>query len=174
MSATILTSTAQYFFFDRPEEHDFDIEEIAHALAHLCRYTGHTRTFYSVAQHCVHVSHIVPREFALCGLMHDASEAYLGDVTKPLKMMLPDYLVIEERVEAAIATQHGLPFTMPDAVKRADLTMLVTEKRDLMPVGFNNSDDGRWPDIKPLPMVIRPWTSQEARQAFVTRYWELQ
>lgn len=170
MANTIYTSSGQYFWFEKPWEHDFKVEEIAHALSLICRFTGHIREFYSVAQHSVLVSLIVPHEFALEGLMHDASEAYLGDVSSPLKALLPDYRAIEQRVEAAIALQHGLRFPLSPEVKHADMRMLMTEKRDLS----DSPDDDHWPKgFTPLASVVEPLSPLEAEYLFLARYNEL-
>lgn len=88
---TILLRSGSYFDFENPEGSEFDLFDIAHALGHLCRFTGHVMRFYSVAEHCVHCSRIVPPEHALAALMHDAAEAFIGDVSRPLKAMLPGY-----------------------------------------------------------------------------------
>lgn len=170
---TILTNAGHYFFFDRPRDHSFPIEEIAHALSNLCRFTGHIRQFYSVAQHSVLVSFQVPPELAMCALMHDASEAYLGDVSSPLKRMLPDYKAIEVQVEEAIAHQYGLPYPMPVEIRTADMTLLITEKRDLCATGPSELDKRYWPDIKPLDVHIIPLAPQQARRLFLDRYAEL-
>jgi hypothetical protein len=167
---TILLQSGDYFDFLAPETSRFTIEDIAHALSHLCRFTGHTGVFYSVAQHSVHVSHLVPAEHALAGLLHDAAEAFVGDVAKPLKDLLPDYRAIEDRIEAAVLARFGLSLPLPPCVKDADITMLVTEQRQLM----RNSEDwdynrGRQPADLRLPY----WPPKLAREAFLRRFHEL-
>lgn len=106
------------------------IKDIAQSLANQCRYNGHTRRYYSVAEHSIYVSRAVPRELAFFGLMHDAAEAYVGDMVSPLKSLLPDYRDIERRVWAAVARRFDLPQVaqeMPVEVGIADGRMLATE-----------------------------------------------
>jgi hypothetical protein len=168
---TIMLRSGNYFSLQTPEQSVFTIEDIAHALAHICRYTGHCSSHYSVAQHAVLVSHVVPIEHAFAGLMHDAAEAFIGDVAKPLKDMLPDYRHIEERIEAAVFARFGLPPTMPPSVKAADRVLLRTEQRDLM--GANGHVWTYTADIQPLPERIHPWPAPAARQIFLDRFREL-
>ena len=174
MRPDILTCNARYFDLTRPEASHIDIETIAHALSNICRFTGHTDRFYSVAQHSILVSHLVPPEHALAGLLHDAHEAYCGDVAAPLKQLLPDYQAIEARIEAAVRAYFGLPATLPAAVKHADLCALVTERRDLMPhhddVWVFDSNVGV---VQPCNNRIIPAQAYIARCLFLDRYREL-
>lgn len=176
----ILTYSGRYFDFLNPELNDYNIRDIAHALSNVCRFAGHTREFYSVAQHSVLVSRVALSQathvseipnVGIAGLLHDATEAYLGDITRPLKQLLPDYKVIERRVEAALFAAFLVPNPLPKIVKHADLVMLATEQRDLMP-----PHDDEWTLIKgiePMPEVINPWHPEKAEREFLLRWKEL-
>lgn len=112
------------------------LEDIAHGLAYQCRFNGQTSEFYSIAQHSLMVADIVSArhpELRLAALLHDASEAYLGDVVKPLKALLPNYKEIEKNVEEIIASTFGISDMFNPVIKQADMVALATEKRDLMP-----------------------------------------
>lgn len=110
------------------------LKDIAHALAHQCRWGGHTRRFYSIAEHCLLVAALVPTAHRAYALLHDASEAYLGDVVAPLKRSsaLAGYREIEARVQTAIYRAVGLdPDAVPETVHAADLVALQIEGRAL-------------------------------------------
>jgi uncharacterized protein len=135
MKLYIETRSGKRFFIEHPE---FDIGDITHALAHQCRYTGHSKVFYSVAEHSVLVSTICaqynlgdPFE----GLMHDAAEAYLSDIAAPWKALLPDYKKLEAKIELPLRKHWGLPVVLSDGVKRADWLALFIEARSLIPSG---------------------------------------
>lgn len=116
------------------------------------------------------VSKIVPQKDALAGLLHDAAEAFLGDVTRPLKQLLPDYKAIEQRVQAAVLARFGLD-GLPASVKEADLILLATEQRDLMP-----PHDDEWhilQGVTPLTLRIAPLDPSNAKEAFLDRYFEI-
>lgn len=170
--AWIQTYTGKKFYPLAPRVEDICIEDIAHALAMKCRFCGHCREFYSVAQHSLHVSLLVPGKDAFAALMHDAAEAYLPDVCRPIKPAMVGFKEMEQRMEAAIARKFPtLPATMPDSVKHADLVALHTERRDIMaapPTGWT-TDRLAEPDRE----RIKPVAPFEARADFLTRFWEL-
>lgn len=153
------------FHILNPRSHEIHIDDIVWALSHICRFTGHTRAFYSVAQHCCHVSDILPRDSQLAGLLHDAQEAFVNDLASPIKQYLPQYKEMELRVEQLIARKYHFPFPMGAEVKTADMTLLVTEMRDVM----RNTDYKLHP-FKPLTQRITPWSSEKARREFMKRY----
>lgn len=97
-----------------------EIMDIGHALSMLCRYTGHSTSFYSVAEHSVLVSHLVPPEFALEGLLHDAHEAYIGDIGSPLKSHLREFKGIDVAVQAHVLAALEIQTPLPPEVKAAD------------------------------------------------------
>lgn len=168
---TIMLASGSYFDLEDPGSSEFGIDDIAHALAHICRYTGHCRTFYSVAQHSVLVSSVLPDEHAFAGLMHDAAEAFIGDVSSPLKVLLPDYKRIEERIESAVFARFGLAAKLPQCVKDADRLLLRTEQRDMM-----GADGHLWSfteGTEPLAERIDPLPPGEAKELFLRRYGEL-
>lgn len=167
---TILLVGGTYFDFLDPEHSAFTIFDVAHALAHVCRFAGQCARFYSVAQHCVHVSRAVSEANAYAALMHDAAEAFVGDVARPLKDLLPEYRGIEQRVEAAVFDRFLVPRPIPDEVKEADVVLLVTEQRQLM----NNRDDWNYTRGRtPLPIMLPVWGPEQARGAFLARFREL-
>ncbi len=163
----ILLSSGNYFNLLAPNESEFTILDIAHALSNLCRFNGHTREFYSVAQHSVLVSQILPIDDQLPGLLHDAAEALVGDMVRPFKNILPDYRAIEKSVEAAVLKRFGIS-SIPASVTHADLILLATERRDLLP-----HDDRQWillDGVSPLSMTIEPWPPARAEFEFLNRY----
>lgn len=151
----------------RPEE--IDIEEIAASLSKICRYNGHVKKFYSVAEHSVYVSHLVPKEHALTGLLHDATEYLLGDIVRPLKPFVPGYSEHERKLWTAVADRFNLPHEMPDCVKEMDTLILLTERSYLMTdSGHDWGIEGKRPNI-----IIHGFTPEQAESAFMNRYREL-
>lgn len=110
---------------------DVCIEDIAHALGMICRYGGHSQWFYSVAEHSVLVSQLC-ETYPLDGLMHDATEAYIGDVCRPIKPLLGDYKIIEANLHSIIAAKFGVCEVIPDEVNTIDFNILANEKKVCM------------------------------------------
>lgn len=154
----------------RPDE--IFIEDIAHSLAMQCRYGGHCARFYSVAEHSVHVSHHVPYHLAMTGLLHDATEAYLSDVIRPLKRHLTNYKDIEQLNWLALAERFDLPREMPAEVHHADAAMLHAEMLVLMkPLPESSRAEWLMGDVVPPADVhIGCWSPDTARIRFLERY----
>lgn len=129
----VSTYSGRQFYPLAPAAAQIEIEDIAHGLAYQCRFNGQTRHFYSVAQHSLIVANLVPAQLRHAALLHDAAEAYMGDMVKPLKQLFPLFSQIEARVMAAIGLRYGIERFDDPAIKRADLVALAMEKRDLMP-----------------------------------------
>lgn len=179
----ILTCTGRkvYPFDCVPSE--ISIIDIARALSNLCRFTGHTNRYYSVAQHSVLCSQAIAPEFALWGLLHDAAEAYINDISTPLKASLfvhyppaenwfESVAKVEARLQDVIGLRFGLEALEGEArcaVDEVDAILLATEARDLMP---KHRD---WPmeNRRTLPERIEPWPPLQAEREFLLRFQEL-
>jgi hypothetical protein len=172
----IQTYTGRVFNLIVPDVSMVDIEDIAHALANICRYTGHAKRFFSVAEHCCHVCDLLEREHGpragFLGLMHEGEEPYVGDMSSPLKAMCEDYRIIGRHIwERAVAPKFDLPLIMPPEVKRADIEALATEAPQVMRV---------WPPVKlwNLPVeegrnnlfTVEFWSPEGAENAFMERF----
>ncbi|AMV24559.1 hypothetical protein VT84_09200 [Gemmata sp. SH-PL17] len=183
----VQTFTGRKFWPLDPRPEDVDVRDIAHALSLLCRFTGHSRTFYSVAQHSVLASQIVPPESALAALLHDAAEAYMGDIARPWKRFLSitfrdadgdtfssTLKGAEDRLLDVLVVALGGPPASNEAawgpVAKADEILLVTEARDLM----SPLTDG-WHHVPAngfaiLPELIEPWAPERAEREFLQRF----
>jgi uncharacterized protein len=161
-----------------PDPEQLDAGDIARALANHCRFGGHSRVFYSVAQHSVIVSQLVEQrggdvEDVFAALMHDATEAYLGDMPHPLKHRSPlgaAFKVAEDHLEQAIRDRFGIK---PDVaeIKRADRALLATERRAF------SAEIWHWPElegVEPVDLALEAWSPDEAARAFAARYAELE
>lgn len=144
MEYWIKTVTGRHFDLMQPEPEQVDIEDIAWGLSNLCRFAGQTPRFYSVAQHSVLVSDYLHPLFRLHGLLHDAAEAYLGDVMGPAKALLPDYQRLEALVMQAISERFNLFWSSEanEHVVEADRAVLGAEIKLLF-----NDDPEVW-DVK--------------------------
>jgi len=164
------TFSGGLFYPLNPRSGDVRITDIAHALALTCRYKGHCRKFYSVAQHCVLMSEWLKQETdPRWLLLHDAAEAYLTDLPRPVKANMPRYKEYEHQVLTAVGEAFQLPAIDEQAVKSADTIMLATEARDLM-----QSGGVHWGlSVTPLRYKVDPWTWEESELRFLDRAREL-
>lgn len=162
----IQTASGRQFWPLDPRPEDIHIEDIAHALAHLCRYGGHARRFYSVAEHSVLMARAMQPEHRLWALLHDAAEAYLVDVPRPIKPFLPGYAEIEGRIMGAICARFGLAVDMPPEIKAADRAILTDEMRQAMaPPPVRWSTEG-----EPLGVTLKFWPPDDARMKFLLAF----
>jgi len=158
----ITTYIGKKFHFLEPSEDEIDIRDIAHALALTCRFGGHCSKFYSVAQHSVLVSWQVSEKNMLAGLMHDAHEAYLHDVPRPIKARIAGYADIANNLQNKIQLKYKYTITNEDEIKWADDTLLSTEKRDLL----TNTED--WKELPtPLEHKIYCWSPKYSEEKFL-------
>lgn len=149
-----------------PDPDMIHLEDIAGPLARVCRYAGHTNgCHYSVAQHSVLVSQMVPDEDALWGLLHDAPEAYIQDIPSPIKSVLPRYREIEDRLMWAICEKFGLPHDKPQSVSDADTKIYEWERHSVSYVKGVDMDKFREP-----PEKIEAWSWKEAEIAFYSMF----
>ncbi len=168
----ISTFTGKHFDFINISADDICIKDIAQGLSNECRFAGQISQFYSVAQHSVYVSQLVPHEFALEALLHDATEAYCKDIPSPLKLLLPEYKTIEKRIDAVIRYKWGLPKLISEVVHYTDLVLLATERRDL-----EVDVDNQWPILEGIPpsdiINVNPLLPIQARAMFIHRFNQL-
>lgn len=154
-----------------PEPDQIDILDIAHALARIPRFNGHTRDNYSVAQHSVFVSHLVKPDQALYGLLHDAHEAYLGDLLKPFLMEYPGlreaFLEARNRFDKVIFEKFRVVVEDEDDLAIADEQALATEARDLFRV---NPVESWGLQLGPVRARVFPWDHRRARSEFMNRF----
>lgn len=162
----IQTYSGRQFWPMDPRPEEIHIEDIAHALSLACRYAGHCERFYSVAEHSVLLARYVAPENALWALLHDATEAYLVDVPRPVKPFLVGYEQAEAALMDAICWRFGLPLGMPSAVKNADRRILTDERQQNMapaPIPWST-------DAEPLGVTLYCWTPRRAEAEFLMAF----
>lgn len=165
------TFTGRAFWPLDPRSEDVDPVDIAHALSLLCRYGGHVQAFYSVAEHCVLMSEAVASENALWALLHDATEAYVGDLIRPLKHAMPAYRTAEDRLMTVICDRFGIGYDCPAEVKAADNRIMRDERDALMkapPLPWSSIED-----VPALGVPIGGWEPAYAERRYLDRLAEL-
>lgn len=164
------TYTGKMFFPMDPRPEEIDINDIAGALSKACRYGGHCKHFYSVAEHSVLMSQIAKKDDKLAALLHDASEAYLADIPRPVKPYLENYASIENGIMWAISKKFGFAWPLPPSVKELDNNMLADECQQIMEkiphrwnMGFG----------KPMGVKVQLWAPEQAEAEFLAQFAKL-
>lgn len=159
------------FDYSDPDVSNITVEMLADVLSRINRFSGHTRYFYSVAQHSVNTSFIVDDDYKLAALLHDTAEAFINDIPTPLKILLPELKEIEVRIESRLAEKFGIPFPLSPEVKLADLQMLAIEKQTLKP------SKTQWSILKGIEtatlqdkVLMQPMNPEEAKNLFLARW----
>lgn len=174
LDAGISLTSGAIFNYNAPAESNVQIGDIANALGNICRFAGHLPFFYSVAQHAVNTSMIVPPEHALTALMHDTAEAFTNDLPTPLKHAVPVFKELEVQIEGAMANAFGFQYPLPPEVKLADLQMLGLEKVHI------KGDKNHWPVLDGVEFEhlrgkvdLSSWPPHLAGWKFINRWLEL-
>ena len=174
---TIRLYSGKYLDLADPRPEDFTLADVARGLSHVCRFGGQVERFYSVAEHSYHCAYLALTDgrgpsVALACLMHDAAEAFVGDIVKPLKVMLRGYDEVEKAVERAIARKWGIDFDIAaGVVKEIDRSMLIAERRALF-----SSDKVKWTGedtVRKVHVNIGCWDPDLAMRLFIQQAKEL-
>jgi len=175
----IVTYSGEVFDFNHPSRNVILIEDIAHSLALQCRYTGHTKKFYSIAEHSYRMSMANLPGDPMSRLMHDSAEAYISDIAYPIKRNLLYGIdripisLLEHDIINAIAIGLGLFVIDLKSTKRGDRVMMATEVRDLMPKERHEMYSDYVGGESPLKEKIKPFSPKKAEKLFLKRYYEL-
>ena len=171
MKGIITTNSGIHFDLLHPTDDMFCIKDIAHHLSHISRFTGALDHDYTVAQHSLYCSWIIKPEYALDALMHDATEAYLGDVSNPLKQLLPEYRRLEAHIWVALCRKYGLSNPLPHEVKVADARAYIKE-RSILFSSAPGIKDGLHDHLGYVQMPARKL--QPGVSPWIVRMWFLQ
>jgi len=166
----VTTYSGSKFFIDQCNIEDIKMEDIAHALSMNCRFNGHLKKFYSVAEHSILVSRLVPKKYALEGLLHDITEAFLPDMPRPFKSMINGFAEYENKLHQKIAECYNLLYPLPDEVKYIDKNIVRDEAEVLYKevpdwVEFYDNVCPHW--------KIYGFTPYNAKRYFLARYEDL-
>jgi uncharacterized protein len=169
----IETFNSKKFHFIDPRPEEIQIQDISLALARKCRFNSYCRFFYSVAQHSIMCAKFC-KNYKLEALLHDAAEAYIGDITRPVKTAFPEIRKIEENIEKAIAAKFNLQYPWPKEIKTIDNILLAVEKRDLFSQDLEWEIQHEYPEksIKHIPN-IKPMSIYKAAYEFLSIFIEL-
>jgi len=164
------------FRFNNPTPEMFSIEDIAHALSMLCRYNGHVKRFYTVAEHSVLMAYWMrdrgySKAEVFTALMHDCAEAYIGDMARPVKATMPRFKELERTIELVAAEKFPLMiYPFPKVIKNLDSRILKDERGQAM-----HPSDNVWgtDSLEPMNVTLRFWTPKQAKTRFLGMYTSL-
>lgn len=171
LNNTIKVAAGHYVDLVNPDPESIEVCSIAAALSKVCRFGGHCPRFYSVAEHCVHATSLACSQGyagdALVAIfLHDAAEAYIGDMVKPLKVLMSQYGEAERRIEAAIEAAFGVDFARWESViKRFDRAMLKAEKVAMWPEDLETWEG--FSEIETYVVNLQLWGPSEAEMQFL-------
>lgn len=170
------TFTGEQFHFLQPLAAEIHVEDVAHSLSQLCRYNGHTKAFYSVAEHSILICDWIAANFPgasqqvlRTALLHDVAETYLGDMSRPVKHQMPQFKELEHIIEGAAAERFDIELPFPAVVEECDARILVDEREQCM------SDSGNeWGTdaLEPLGVEIKFLDPPNVRRLFMERFFE--
>lgn len=162
------TYSGRAFFPADPDPREIDILDISHSLSQQCRFAGHCTVFYSVAEHCCHVSDAASDEHKLTALMHDASEAYLIDIPRPVKPLLVGYYELEDKIMKVIAEKYCFAWPLPQEVKNLDTAILADEREQNL--AHMDGDPVLWgTPLPPLGVKLKFWSPARSHFEFMLR-----
>lgn len=166
----VTTVTGVQFTFLAPTPDMFRVIDIATGLSHQCRFAGQVNRFYSVAEHSVLVSKLVPEEYAMAGLFHDAAEAYMNDIPSPIKRQkeLRGYCDIENHIQKQLFMALKIDPVLPMEVHEADHNLVATEAMQLQ----DPTPAWVW-ERDPYILPLHFWSPEEAKQKFLDRFVEI-
>lgn len=177
----VLFGSGIHVDYANPTEDQIDIHDIARGLAATPRFRGQLLRPYNVAEHSIRVARAIApkaRGRQLCALMHDAAEAYLGDMPSPVKALLPDYCELEDRFMKVISKKYEFTYPIPDEVKQLDMEILLAEIRDLHPTGqISEGCLGKLAECEAHDLMITrssgPYHQSICQREFLTYYYQL-
>lgn len=168
---TIKVAAGHYFDLMNPDPEAVELKSIAAALSKTCRYGGHCPRFYSVAEHCIHAANLAHNDgyvgvLLQSILLHDAAEAYIGDMVKPLKVNLPEFQKVEDRIASAIEVAFGVDFGhWHSFIKHYDWVLMKAEKLAFWP--NDNIDWTGFEQVAVRPVNFQYWGPDEAEKNFI-------
>ena len=169
MEPWIQTYTGKEMWFLEPAPDTIDIIDIAHSLSLKCRYNGHCRQFYSVAEHAILACDLLKNEepeVQMWGLLHESGEPYISDIPAPVKQYIPGFIEIENRILLSVAIKFKLSFPMPKKIKEIDLALLHAESLEMMVTPSRPWDL----PVPPADVIFHYWDPFVAKEEFLSRF----